>query len=559
MRITKQRYQPMERIVKIKALKPGIITVLTITFIGLSQFTYSQGWYNSSWAYRKAITIDFTKVPNTDQANFPVLVNLSSDAGLSAHALNSGNDILFTSSDGTTKIPYERENYISGTGALVAWVKVAALSHTVNTIIYIYYGNPGATDQQDITSNVWDANFKGVYHLKELASPSSNSGSTAGAGGTWNANCNAATGQVNGALNFSGSAGEDNVASAFGLTTTSATIECWANISSTTTLHGAFVKIGNNLSTAGNNNGVALGIGGTGANGFFFDNPGSSFAILYEGVRWINTGATFTTGWHHVVVTVNAAGRASAYLDGTLVLNETTGNNPPIAPTVKTQFGGYTGSAGEQRHFNGTLDEIRISGNIRSADWIRTEFNNQNSPSTFYALGVETVLPTITLGTISGICAGSTSFTIPYTATTGSPDQYSISGAGITTVTNGALGASPITVNLSSPAGAGSISFTLTVRNSAAGVVSANVPGSVTVNALPVSTVTNQTNITCFSANDGNITVSASGGAGPYTFSVDNGANFLAPTGANLRLFTGLLPNTAYRIKVKDNNGCISK
>ena len=79
------------------------------------------------------------------------------------------------------------------------------------------------------------------------------------------------------------------------------------------------------------------------------------------------------------------------------------------------------------------------------------------------------------------------------------------------------------------------------------------------VRAIPVSSVTGQTNISCFAASDGTITVSASGGTGPYTFSVDNGANFLGPTGTNLRLFTGLLPNNPYRIKVKDNNGCVSK
>ena len=81
----------------------------------------------------------------------------------------------------------------------------------------------------------------------------------------------------------------------------------------------------------------------------------------------------------------------------------------------------------------------------------------------------------------------------------------------------------------------------------------------VIVNALPVSSVTGQTNINCFNTNDGTITVSATGGTGPYTFSVDNGTNFLAPTGTDLRLFSGLLPNNPYRIKVRDNNQCISK
>ncbi|MEO8416707.1 MAG: SprB repeat-containing protein [Ginsengibacter sp.] len=84
--------------------------------------------------------------------------------------------------------------------------------------------------------------------------------------------------------------------------------------------------------------------------------------------------------------------------------------------------------------------------------------------------------------------------------------------------------------------------------------------GSVVVSAFPIpgASVSSKTNITCFGANDGAITVSASSGTSPYTFSVD-GTNFFAQTSPNTRVFTGLLPNIPYQIKVKDNNGCISK
>ena len=37
--------------------------------------------------------------------------------------------------------------------------------------------------------------------------------------------------------------------------------------------------------------------------------------------------------------------------------------------------------------FIGNLDEVRVSSQVRTADWIKTEFNNQTSPSTFYGLG----------------------------------------------------------------------------------------------------------------------------------------------------------------------------
>jgi Dockerin type I domain len=91
-----------------------------------------------------------------------------------------------------------------------------------------------------------------------------------------------------------------------------------------------------------------------------------------------------------------------------------------------------------------------------------------------------TPLPSITLGTIPAILAGATTFTIPYTATTSAPTTYSISGTGITTVTDAPLTSSPITVNLSVAASV-LFPFTLTVKN-ANGCTSYNSTGDVIVN-----------------------------------------------------------------------------
>src|ERR1700686_2127248 len=68
----------------------------------------AQSWSNG-YAYRRAITIDHTKVPNTDQANFPVLV--SGTYSYLATISNGGNvtnengyDIIFTSDSAQTSI-----------------------------------------------------------------------------------------------------------------------------------------------------------------------------------------------------------------------------------------------------------------------------------------------------------------------------------------------------------------------------------------------------------------------------------------------------------------------
>ncbi len=70
--------------------------------------------------------------------------------------------------------------------------------------------------------------------------------------------------------------------------------------------------------------------------------------------------------------------------------------------------------------------------------------------------------------------------------------------------------------------------------------------------AINVQSVQKQ-DITCYGANNGYITVVASGGTGVLTFSLNDGASYVN-NGGN---FTNLLPST-YGVKVKDLNGCIS-
>lgn len=40
-------------------------------------------------------------------------------------------------------------------------------------------------------------------------------------------------------------------------------------------------------------------------------------------------------------------------------------------------------------NYNGDVEEFRRSSIARSADWIKTDYNSQNSPSTFYSVGGE--------------------------------------------------------------------------------------------------------------------------------------------------------------------------
>jgi PKD repeat protein len=331
----------------------------------------SPPWY-CGWSYRKNITIDKSKVPS-DQTNFPVLINLASDADLS----------------------HEIETYTSGTGALVAWVKVPTLTSSANTTIYLYYGCATATNQQDRT-NVWDADFRGVWHLKEDPSGTAPQmlDSTANA---WHGTSNGAmttsdqvAAIVNGGLDLDGS--NDYISTNYVQTgVTAYTIEAWIK---TSTISMQRVIVHDRGSGAGNS--LTLSIGGTYPGG-----PGVAGCVGY-GVDsdniYIGRYSTTTVNnnnWHHLVGvwtapagTATAPAQFSIYIDGTpAATTDATVGTAPLSPL--TGLGGtlLAQHAPWNTYLPSIIDEVRISNTVRNANWITTEYNNQNSPATFHYLG----------------------------------------------------------------------------------------------------------------------------------------------------------------------------
>ncbi len=107
------------------------------------------------------------------------------------------------------------------------------------------------------------------------------------------------------------------------------------------------------------------------------------------------------------------------------------------------------------------------------------------------ASGTVNALPTITTGVIVGVLSTATSFSIPYSATTGSTNQYSLTtGAtamsGFDVVSNATLGTTPISVTIPASA-ANTYNFNLTVKNSTTGCVSANVPLVLSVTSATIT------------------------------------------------------------------------
>jgi len=71
--------------------------------------------------------------------------NLKTVANGGGVGKSDGTDIVFTASDGVTKLDHEIESYNASTGLFISWVRIPALSPTAETVIYAYYGNASAS------------------------------------------------------------------------------------------------------------------------------------------------------------------------------------------------------------------------------------------------------------------------------------------------------------------------------------------------------------------------------------------------------------------------------
>ncbi|MCX6802538.1 MAG: DUF2341 domain-containing protein [Candidatus Diapherotrites archaeon] len=104
----------------------------------------SQAWWNSSWGYRKPVTINNTGNSNT-LTNYQVFVNVSFVSG---KMKSDFNDLRFYDHDSNTALSYWIENYVASSDANV-WVKVPSIPASSNKTIYMYYENGSATSDSN--------------------------------------------------------------------------------------------------------------------------------------------------------------------------------------------------------------------------------------------------------------------------------------------------------------------------------------------------------------------------------------------------------------------------
>jgi MSHA biogenesis protein MshQ len=318
-------------------------------------------WWNSNWLYRKKITIDYAKV-GADLTSFPALVDIS-DSDLASKAQNDGDDIVFTD-EYANKLDHEIEFYNNGAGRLIAWVEIPSLSSTVNTVLYMYYGNPGATNQQNVVST-WDASYVMVQHLKEATGLFYDSTSNDNDGTAYGTTSRNITGKLDGAVSFD--ANHDDYIdcgskASLNFGTGSFAVSLWINANAQPADYYALLKK-NRVSDGEWGFGIRSGPSTIGKDSLQFgvyDGTGAS------GSKIISSSAGILNNAWRYVVAERDGDTLRLFIDGVQV-NSTTGAG---AITVSTPDSFWIARHWTTQWYIGKMDEVRLSSSARSASWI---------------------------------------------------------------------------------------------------------------------------------------------------------------------------------------------
>ena len=372
-----------------------LYSLLILSFILISATSEAQ-WV-PGYTYKSLVRVGGSQVcGSTTHTNFPIMVNITADflkpapAGLITNS--NGYDIIFTASDGTTILDHQIDHYNSVTGEYVAWVKIPALAPGVDNDLYMYYGNNSVAADPS-TTNTWSGDFNTVYHFQN----NNFNDATANAINSTDNGTLPVAAHIGEGRDFDGTTSYIQTNSNILATANNFTISLWFKADATTPGHMIWQGLASengwgNGGSSGQEMNLSMGTccpSSSVQNNFISYFLGDREEQLSTDVISAEAPFTNTTSWQYAVVSVrdlDTSPQAELFLNGTsIALNTGVVGSFTARNLWNTNLRiGRPGQA--SRMFNGQIDEVRISDAVRSADWICTEFNNQNSPSAFSTL-----------------------------------------------------------------------------------------------------------------------------------------------------------------------------
>lgn len=347
-----------------------------------------------AYAQNYKITLNKAQCGASDQTDFAVLLDLNgfswAQRGGGGQVQNHGSqtvggtrtfnvpaDLIFTSdAAGTTLLNWEWDDYTDASGGTV-WIKIPTLNGSANgssTVIYAWVNDPTVNTFQGNVAGTWNSAFKYVGHLTNGITPNGLD-STNQFNGTLGGSPSAATGKIDGAISFSNASSQFiDLGTGSGLNPTAITVALWVKATSfPNSFNAVYCRGGANF---------AFYIDGSGQLHPFMSVTGSGSFLQYTGgVSGSHTIPTNGT-WHHLVLVYDSTNGLIGYYDS--AVDGTAAANGTLDTTAIGSNNSYVaGDSLNGRYWDGVIDEVQISNVARSADWVTTSYNNQNSPGSF--------------------------------------------------------------------------------------------------------------------------------------------------------------------------------
>jgi hypothetical protein len=273
-------------------------------------------------------------------------------------------DLVFASDSGLTSLlKWEIVAYTASTGVIIAWIKIPTLSASSDTVIYLGYGDAAITTWQGDINGTWNSSFLFMLHGSNSINDATSNGRNFTTGSSSYTTCKFGTGVR---LNGGGLTVLSCSDSGLPTGTNSRTIKMW--IAWTGTVSGGSFAYGNQ---------------GTSEQDIRWRHDSGVFKFLASSDDITYTFTPTTNQFYHIVCTYNSSGTVGKiYVNGSNVTTTTKASwNTVLGGTVT--FGGDAFS-----QCNTDNQEMAMRNVVESADEVLAEYNNQNSPSTFYTFSV---------------------------------------------------------------------------------------------------------------------------------------------------------------------------
>ena len=354
-----------------------------------------------SWAHSGSIFIltDATgaNLPGSAaETDFPLLVRFNSGNFNFGQAASDGSDIRFTTPAGTA-LSYEIEQWDAIAGQAAVWVKIPTITGNARQEIKVYWGKPGVASQSNGAAVFNAANgYCCVMHLNGNVLDSTGSISPVNGGAT------PTTAVIGGhAMNLSsGDITATNITNFPTGTNPTSSGEVWIRARQINSGWCMPLAWGNQNEYGWNTWVMQIG---------FWGSPTVLPAPLTcRGPATVSgTTALAAQQWYHVVYS-NSNGTGKLYVNGALDATASGG-----AITITNPQAMSLGAAGG----DADVDEARISSVVRSANWVKMEYENQKplqtlvgtlvqDGSTFSATPPSVTMNENTTTTLSGQAGG---------------------------------------------------------------------------------------------------------------------------------------------------------